>query len=65
MIELPLYSVNSKRGTVRGQGDLFHGAVGDYTRKVDVRLLGKGNSKLAWRKAGPPNHLDDKVVSDQ
>ena len=25
----------------------------------------KGNSKLPWRKAGPPNHLDDKVDSDQ
>ena len=34
-------------------------------RKVDVRLPGKGNSKLPWRKAGPPNHLDDKVDSDQ
>ena len=34
-------------------------------RKVDVRLPGKGNSKLPWRKAGPPNHLDEKVDSDQ
>ena len=34
-------------------------------RKVDVRLPGKGNSKLPWRKAGPPNHHDDKVDSDQ
>ena len=33
--------------------------------KVDIRLPGKGNSKLPWRKAGPPNHLDDKVDSDQ
>jgi len=29
--------------------------------KVDIRLPGKGNSI----KAGPPNHLDDKVDSDQ
>ena len=34
-------------------------------RKVDVRLPGKGNSKLPWREAGPPNHLDDKVDSDR
>ena len=25
----------------------------------------KGESKLPWREAGPPNHLDDKVDSDQ
>ena len=31
----------------------------------DVRLPGKGNSKLPWREAGPPNHHDDKVDSDQ
>jgi len=30
-------------------------------RKVDVRLPGKGN----WHEAGPPNHHDDKVDSDQ
>jgi len=29
-------------------------------RKVDVRLPG-----LPWREAGPPNHHDDKVDSDQ
>ena len=34
-------------------------------RKVDVRLPGKGNSKLPWREAGPLNHLDDVVDSDQ
>ena len=34
-------------------------------RKGDVRLPGKRNSKLPWRKAGPPNHLDDNVDSDQ
>jgi len=31
------------------------------TRKVDIRLPGK----VPWREAGPPNHLDDKVDSDQ
>ena len=35
------------------------------SRKVDVRLPGKGNSKLPWREAGPPNHLDDTMDSDQ
>ena len=31
-------------------------------RKVAVRLPGKGNS---WREAGPPNHHDNTVDSDQ
>ena len=35
------------------------------SRKVDVRLPGKGNSKLLWREAGPLNHLDDTMDSDQ
>ena len=34
-------------------------------RKVDIRLHGKGNSKLPWRKAGQPSHLVDVVDSDQ
>ena len=34
-------------------------------RKVDVRLPGKGNLKLPRREAGPPNHHDDDVDSDQ
>ena len=34
-------------------------------RKVEVRLHGKGNSKLPWRKAGQPSHLVDVVDSDQ
>ena len=33
----------------------------DLLGKVDVRLPGK----LPWREAGPPNHHDDKVDSDQ
>ena len=33
-------------------------------RKVDIRLPGKGISN-SWREAGPPNHHDDKVDSDQ
>ena len=37
-------------------------AHGPYSRKVDIRLR---NFKLRWRAAGPPNHLDDKVDSDQ
>ena len=32
---------------------------------VDIRLQEKGNSKLPWRKAGPPNRLVDVVGSDQ
>jgi len=34
-------------------------------RRVDIRLHGKGNSKLAWSKAGQPRHLVDVVESDQ
>ena len=39
-------------------------------RKADVRLPGnkatwKREFKLPWREAGPPNHHDDEVDSDQ
>ena len=34
-------------------------------RKADVRLHGKGNSELPWRKAGQQRHLVDVVDSDQ
>ena len=34
-------------------------------RKVDIRLHGKENSKLSWRKAGQPSDLVDVVDSDQ
>ena len=37
----------------------------DGSRKVDVRLPGKREFKLPWREAGPPNHRDDKVDSEQ
>jgi len=30
-----------------------------------VTWFGLQAGKLPWRKAGPPNHLDDKVDSDQ
>ena len=33
--------------------------------KVDIRLHGKGNSRVPWRKAGQPRHLIDVVDSDQ
>ena len=33
--------------------------------KVDVRLPGKKEFKLPWHEAGPNNHHDDKVDSDQ
>ena len=36
-----------------------------FRRKVDIRLYGKGNSKLPWRKAGQRRHLVDVVDSDQ
>ena len=39
--------------------------VGCRDRKVDIRLHGKGNLKLPWRKAGQPRHLVDVVDSDQ
>ena len=34
-------------------------------RQMDIRLSRKQEFKLPWRKAGPSNHLDDKVDSDQ
>ena len=34
-------------------------------RKVNIRLHGKGYSKLPWRKAGQPRHLVDVVDSAQ
>ena len=46
-----------------------HAQVGEaqpvHFRKVDVRLPGKGNLKLPWREAGPLNHHDNIVDSDQ
>ena len=36
----------------------------DY-RKEDIRLHGKGNSKLPWCKAGQPRDLVDVVDSDR
>jgi len=42
-----------------------HGYFAVLSRKVDVRLPGKGNSKLPWRETGPLNHLDDVMDSDQ
>ena len=38
--------------------------VSEEDRSVDVRLHGKGNSKLPWRKAGQPSHLVDVVDLD-
>ena len=43
----------------------LHHVIPPAYRKVDVRLPGKGNSKLPWREAGPLNHHDDVVDSDQ
>ena len=43
----------------RGGGAVRGLARGRLQERVDVRLPGKGNSKLPWRKAGPPNQLDD------
>ena len=37
----------------------------ESTRKVDIRLSEKKEFKLPGREAGSPNHLDDKVDSDQ
>ena len=34
-------------------------------RKVDTRLARKGNFEWPWREAGPSNHLEEKVDSDQ
>ena len=46
--------------TTSADSSLIH-----LARKVDVRRPGKVNSKLPWRKAGPPNRHDDEVDSDQ
>jgi len=41
-------------------------ASGLTTRKVDrYKATWKREFKLPWREAGPPNHHDDKVDSDQ
>ena len=37
----------------------------DLTRTVHIRLPGQGEFSLPWREAGPPNHHDDQVDSDQ
>ena len=34
-------------------------------RKVDIRLPGKGKSKLPWSEAGQPNHPDEDLDSDK
>ena len=39
--------------------------MGGLARKIDVRLPEKKEFKPPWRKAGPPNHHDDKVDSYQ
>ena len=53
----------------------LHGKTGSFApigrkivrtyRKEDIRLHGERNSKLPWREAGPPNHLNDEVDSVQ
>jgi hypothetical protein len=37
---------------------------GAWYRKVDIRLHGKANSKLPWRKADQPVHLVDVEDAD-
>jgi len=62
-------------------GSVMHWALSDESRAklaevIATRGVGRvpdtkdkqgvaGNSKLPWRKAGPPNQHDDKVGSDQ
>ena len=50
-----------------GGCDQEEGVVGDVPRLIlaDVRLPERGDSNSPWREAGPPNHLDDKVDSEQ
>ena len=53
-----------------GAGDVAGDGSGDGpgggTKKVDrCKATCKREVKLPWREAGPPNHHDDKVVSDQ
>jgi len=50
-------------GWPRGPGlaeEATHGSAA-----LDAFSSGKGNSKLPWCEAGPPDHHDDKVDSDQ
>ena len=35
------------------------------TRKLSIKATWKRELKLPWREAGPPNHHNDKVDSDQ
>ena len=44
---------------------MFAHEIAGENRKVDIRLHGKGNSKLPWRKAGQPKHLVDVEDLDQ
>jgi hypothetical protein len=54
-----------KNETVRGWGSGLKAEGRGFNRKVDIRLHGKGNSNLPWRKAGQPRHLVDVKDSDQ
>ena len=36
-----------------------------FENPINELQLGELNDKLPWREAGPPNHHDDKVDSDQ
>ena len=59
MREVPLQGTPTRRTTL-SQGKATWSA--PPSKKVDVRLPGKGDSNY---QAGPPNHRDDKVDSDQ
>jgi len=52
MIEVPLYRLPSKGSRWVDAGGVLNG-------------YGKREFKHTWREAGPPNHHDDKVDSDQ
>ena len=71
MSEVPLYEFQGPLwGQISSQRHWRNGVSSKkledlQTRKVDVRLPEKREFTLAWREAGPPNHDDNKVVSDQ
>jgi len=66
-----------KAGAIKGRGVVSHGVPHTHllqrneTSRFKTSLQGRYKAtwnrefKHPWREAGPPNHLDDKVDSDQ
>ena len=67
--QLPTEAVTRERKTRRRVVDArcvpCRAPESEFFRKVNIRLHGKGNSEVPWRKAVQPRHLVDVVDSDQ